>query len=99
MGAEFNTYVYEGPESRLAAHHRRVQHELRIQYGNDTYAGHIGIMPDGVDKAPKTCASCQEAVAMIEVHHNKWQRAMAVPFFKPGAKRKLNFVVGGWCAS
>ena len=99
MGAEFNTYVYEGPESRLEAHHRRVQHELRVQYGNDTYAGHIGIMPDGIDKATKTCASRQEAVAMIETHHNKWQRAMAVAFHRPGTKRKLSFVVGGWCAS
>ena len=51
MGAEFNSYVYEGPESRLAAHHRRVQRDLLEQYGNDTYAGHIGIMPEGLDKA------------------------------------------------
>ncbi|MEN9358699.1 MAG: hypothetical protein RL095_234 [Verrucomicrobiota bacterium] len=102
MGAEFNTYVYEGPESRLAAHHRRVQHELRIQYGNDTYAGHIGIMPDGIDKTTKICSSRQEAVELIEAHHNKWQRAMAVAFHRPGSpgtKRKLSFLVGGWCAS
>ena len=99
MGAEFNSYVYEGPESRLAAFHRRVQRQLCEQYGNDTYAGHIGIMPEGIDKATKTCASRQEAVARIETHHNKWQRAMAVAFLRPGAKRKLNFVVGGWCAS
>ena len=99
MGAEFNTYVYDGPESRLAAHHRRIQHELRTQYGNDTYAGHIGIMPEGIDKAIKICASRQEAVELLETHHNKWQRAMAVPFLKAGAKRKLCFVMGGWCAS
>ncbi|MEN9358767.1 MAG: hypothetical protein RL095_302 [Verrucomicrobiota bacterium] len=99
MGAEFNTYIYDGPESRLEAHHRRVQNELRIQFGNDTYAGHIGIMPDGIDKSKKICASRQEAIETIEKHHNKWQRAMAVPFSKTDSKKKIYFVVGGWCAS
>ncbi len=99
MGAEFNTYIYEGPESRLAAHHRRVQKELRIEYGIDTYAGHIGIMPDGLDKLPQICANRKEAEELIESKHHKWQRALAVPFLKPGSKRKLCFVVGGWCAS
>ena len=99
MGAEFNSYVYEGPESRLAAHHRRVQRDLLEQFGNDTYAGHLGIMPEGLDKSPKICASRQEAIDLIEAHHNKWQRAMVVAFHRPGAKRKLSFVIGGWCAS
>ena len=99
MGAEFNSYVYDGPESRLAAHHRRVQRDLLEQFGNDTCAGHLGIMPEGLDKATKICASRQEAIDLIEAHHNKWQRAMAVAFHRPGAKRKLSFVVGGWCAS
>jgi hypothetical protein len=99
MGAEFNYYTYEGPESRLDAHHRRIQRQLCEQYGNDTYAGHIGIMPEGIDKGASPRATKQEAIEALETHHNKWQRAMAIPFLHPGAKRKLSFVVGGWCAS
>ncbi|EDM26144.1 hypothetical protein LNTAR_16393 [Lentisphaera araneosa HTCC2155] len=85
MGAEFNYYTYRGSKSELLEHHRELQVEECEQYGNDTYAGHIGIMPLGVEFVEiKPFASEAEARDYLEAEHCKWDRAMAIPFVGEG---------------
>ena len=51
MGAEFNYYVYRESKDKLGEYHTREQEEECQTYGNDTYSGHIGIMPGGIEFA------------------------------------------------
>ena len=81
MGAEFNYYVYKGDKSKLEDYHREEQQDQCLQFGNDSYAGHIGVMPSGIDFVKrKPFASASEAREYLEEHHSKWDYAMAVPY-------------------
>ena len=81
MGAEFNYYVYKGDKSKLEDYHREEQQDQCLQFGNDSYAGHIGVMPSGIDFVKrKPFASASEAREYLEDNHNKWDCAMAVPY-------------------
>lgn len=81
MGAEFNYYIHRGAKDELEEYHNEHQSEMRATYGNDTYAGHIGIMPGGIDSAGVTpFPTRNEAVAYLDENHCKWDCAMAVPF-------------------
>lgn len=81
MGSVFHTYTSGLPKDRLLSYHSDYQEQERIEGGCYTYAGHIGIMPDGlhfVDVKPFASASAAEEY--LADHHSKWDRAMAVPF-------------------
>lgn len=81
MGSRFNTYTYNGAAKELSDFHSEYQHEERLEGGSDTYAGHLGILADGlhiVDVKPYAFAS--DAREYIENNHSKWNCAFAVPF-------------------
>ena len=81
MGSRFKTYTYNGAKKELDNFHGEYQFEQRLEYGSDTYAGHLGILPDGlhiVDCKPYAFAS--DAQEYIEENHSKWHCALAVPF-------------------
>jgi hypothetical protein len=81
MGAEFRFYIYKGKEEDLGDYHTEFQREACYEGGTDTYAGHIGIMPDGINFANITpLKSYAQAEEYLEDNHSKWSSAMAVPF-------------------
>ena len=81
MGALFRTYITALKADDLLEYHRAFQEEKRMEEGCDTYAGHIGIMPDGIEFADvKPFPSRIEAEEYLAQHHSKWECAMAVPF-------------------
>ncbi|EDM25790.1 hypothetical protein LNTAR_15277 [Lentisphaera araneosa HTCC2155] len=95
MGANFNCYTFRGTEKQLAKHHNQLQEDLCVRYGNDTYAGHLGILPFGLDLQRKTVyKSFDEAREYLEDSHSKWDQAQAIPYRD---KRKKYYLVGGWC--
>ncbi len=95
MGAHFDSYSLRASEKQLRQHHTQLQEELCSQYGNDTYAGHLGILPTGLNILTKQCfKSFDEAYDYIQDHHSKWEVALAVSYRE---KRKKHYLVGGWC--
>ena len=81
MGANFNYYTYRGGKTELPSHHKVLQEEECEIHGNDTYAGHIGIMPSGINFVERKAFENEEqAREYLEDNHKKWDRAMAVPF-------------------
>jgi predicted RNA-binding Zn-ribbon protein involved in translation (DUF1610 family) len=95
MGSCFNTYQSHLQEGELEQYHDEYQNELRIELGCDTYAGHLGILSDGLNVVKvKPFKSSTEAEEYLSEHHNKWNQAMAVPFrgramVLDGSSRKL----------
>jgi hypothetical protein len=83
MGSEFNSYIHSSSnptKSELRDEFRGEQEEARDQYGNDTYAGHLGIK-GGLDiEDGRIFKDENEACDYIEEHNGKWDSALAVPF-------------------
>ena len=81
MGSIFKTYQSGLKKDELLSYHSDYQEQERIEGGCYTYAGHIGIMPDGLHFADvKPFAGAGKAEEYIADNHSKWERAMAVPF-------------------
>ncbi|NQZ60004.1 MAG: hypothetical protein HRT88_21330 [Lentisphaeraceae bacterium] len=81
MGAEFRHYISKVSQEELGKDHCEYQSRECDFNGNDTYAGHIGIMPSGIDYAKaKPFKSSQQAIDYLEENHCKWDCAMAAPF-------------------
>ena len=81
MGAIFKYYLYNGDENKLDNYHHKEQRDQCEQYGNDTYAGHLGAIPAGINyvKDEHFC-SASAACKYVEENHNKWSCAMAVAY-------------------
>jgi rubrerythrin len=81
MGSVLQIYKSSLQKNELKEYHNELQKELRIEQGCDTYAGHIGIMPDGINFVDITpFSNSDEAEEYIGDNHDKWMQAMAVPY-------------------
>jgi hypothetical protein len=99
MGARFDYYcVDEMPQDELLEHHEEVQCERIGEFGNGTYAGHIGIAEPGL-----TCCthivftSGDDAKERLEQSCSKWGSARYVYFTQDGGPKRI--MVGAWCAN
>jgi predicted RNA-binding Zn-ribbon protein involved in translation (DUF1610 family) len=92
MGAQFDTYYPNTTDVRQAKDlfYGR-QQELCEQYGNDSYAGHLGIK-DGLTIEDTLFNTEQEALDWLHENNNKWGSAHLVKYKgkvkKPYAKSK-----------
>ena len=60
-------YTYIGDRKGMSDYHSDMQRERCREQGDDSYAGHLGIMPDGVELADcKPFSSAGEAVVYLE---------------------------------
>ena len=81
MGSVFHTYTSGLKKDELLSYHSDYQEQERIEGGCYTYAGHIGIMPEGLNFVKvEPFTSVEKAEEYIADNHSKWDRAMAVPF-------------------
>ena len=81
MGAMFQYYLSEVPKEDLVDFHFEFQTQECELKGTDTYGGHIGIMPYGINfTKAQPFATKKEAISYLEDNHIKWEQAMAVPF-------------------
>ena len=94
MCACIDYYSFRGTEQQLKAFHRQKQRELCEEYGNDTYAGHLGILPAGLDMCKQRFRGFNAAMEYVEENHSKWNPPMAVVYYQ--RSRKF-FLIAGWC--
>lgn len=81
MGSVFHSYTSSLNKNELLSYHSDYQEQERIEGGCYTYAGHMGIMPEGLEFADvKPFKSAADAEEYLAEHHSKWERAMAVSF-------------------
>ena len=96
MGSTLETYIYNEDPEELDSYHTDYQTQLRDRYGYDTYAGHLGAIPFGLDIIhTDPFETYNEALEYLEENHCKWDCAMAIPF--KGKIRVLSYIVGAWC--
>lgn len=81
MGAEFNYYRYTGDKSEMSHYHEDTQIYERQQYGSDTYSGHLGILPCGLEvSSVKEFSNVNDAREYLQANHSKSESALAVPY-------------------
>lgn len=82
MGAILQHYTYNrGSFEELEQHHQSYQEAECNANGNDTYSGHLGILPEGLNlDNKKVFDNAEDALQYIEDNHYKWNSAMAVPY-------------------
>jgi rubrerythrin len=81
MGADLNTYTVSEDltTEQVRKHFKEKQQELCYEYGNDGYAGHLGIKP-GLSIKSLVFDSEDEAYDYIQENSDKWDDAIAVRF-------------------
>lgn len=94
MGACIDYYSFRGTEQQLKDFHKQKCTELCEEHGNDTYAGHLGILPEGLNMCSGRFKGFNAAMEYVEENHSKWSQAMAVVYLQRGRKF---FLVAGWC--
>ena len=100
MGANLDYYIYRGHLDKMRGFHDKKQRDSCEENECDTYAGHLGMLPEGLDMA--CCIPLEDkdkAVAYLEEAHVKWECALAVPFKDHINTSQVAYVIGGWCAS
>jgi hypothetical protein len=81
MGSTFSFYTYnQGPFEELEAFHEAYREEECYENGNDPYAGHLGILQEGLALQKQIFNSEEEARNFIEQNHYKCNQAMAAPY-------------------
>jgi len=84
MGATFQARSFDLMDAtELAREFKVFQHGECEQYGNDAYAGHLGIK-DGLSVTAEKFESYGQAESWIEENNDKWGPAHAVKFIHQG---------------
>lgn len=112
MGANTDFRTYAGfTKEEAEEKFLKDQRESAYEDGH-SYSGCIGVMPFGIDWVLKAklpflngipALSDTEAMEYISENHEKWEKAMGVPFTRIEEgdipEETHGFVIGGWCSS
>lgn len=89
MGASFNAISYTGTEKQMLKEWARDVDDAEYEHGHGgNYTGSISELGHGVQVSNKVFNSYDEASEYILDHHNKWDGAMGVRYYKKGGLNK-----------
>jgi len=91
MGATFAYRVYEKMSIDKVKKKWNQDVKQSLYENGHQYSGDIGMLGQGFIMKSKV-KSLDDAITYIEDHHEKWNRAICVPYPE-------GFAIGGWCSS
>lgn len=104
MGAEFESRIVKDRDrGEIEKTWSESIKQSLYDNGHSGYSGTIAEMPDGIDWEDHEFDSRDKAEEHLQDNHNKWDKAMAVSFYRPcdddKTKNEKWWIIGGWCSS
>jgi len=84
MGACFNYEIFPGnlSKSELEKEYKSYRNDLYENYGTDAYNGTLSTCQEGLVVLDSLFDSLKEASDYVAAHHQKWESALAVKYYK-----------------